>query len=410
MAAGPALGTPRRTCSDHRSAPATSASAGHVRAACVELSAFLEATRRRRPRSDDCCGRTHGPVRRRPVRRRNGRASRAGTGRPRQEHESHHHSRTLAPDPVQRWPEVILREAMDDRGADRARTGPWVHRRACRPAARPSSPAAPALRRRRRSGLGRPETTCRCSPTLRPVRPRVAGDLGGDRLHRPPRPAKSSKLRLECIGRYNGCRCSGTTRPRSATTTRPSASPRRLHQGPPNASDKTLSGFEDRHGRPATPPNEQRWRCSPPGIRNPAGRGSIVIHLASRPASADWVDALDLGHYVPHQARHTLATRLLRARRRPAPHQEVPGPRLDRHGRALRRGRLSRDRRRPAARLGRRPRRPHTPANCCPRRTPDEPAAGRGAGPGPVPPQHPGRRRLLHLPARRRRRAPAPGS
>lgn len=50
----------------------------------------------------------------------------------------------------------------------------------------------------------------------------------------------------------------------------------------------------------------------PRGYKNPRG-GHAVSYVWFRTRFRAWVLSLDLGSAVPHQARHTLATRLLAA-------------------------------------------------------------------------------------------------
>lgn len=76
---------------------------------------------------------------------------------------------------------------------------------------------------------------------------------------------------------------------------------------------KTLIHYADRHaGRPPTATERAQLALFPTDILNPDGRRALSytwFHTGFR----SWLADLDLGgHYVAHQARHTLATRLLR--------------------------------------------------------------------------------------------------
>ncbi|CAM5620946.1 tyrosine-type recombinase/integrase [Streptomyces canus] len=76
---------------------------------------------------------------------------------------------------------------------------------------------------------------------------------------------------------------------------------------------KTLTHYADRHaGRPPTAAERAQLALFPTDILNLDGRRALSytwFHTGFR----SWLAELDLGgHYVAHQARHTLATRLLR--------------------------------------------------------------------------------------------------
>src|SRR5207249_3440309 len=75
---------------------------------------------------------------------------------------------------------------------------------------------------------------------------------------------------------------------------------------------KTLVRFEHRHGRLPSAQERAVIALFPSHIKNPN-----EVHSFSYPTFGrwfrTWVDGLDLGHAVAHQARHTLATNLLRA-------------------------------------------------------------------------------------------------
>jgi hypothetical protein len=87
--------------------------------------------------------------------------------------------------------------------------------------------------------------------------------------------------------------------------------PERVHALLAARQVKTLDRFTARHGY--QPVAEQRARLAlfPSTQRNPAGIVSLSKEWFYGPFRA-WITELDLGHWVPHQARHTLATNLLR--------------------------------------------------------------------------------------------------
>ena len=165
---------------------------------------------------------------------------------------------------------------------------------------------------------------------------------------------------------------------------------------------KTLDLFQERNNRPPTAGERAAMALFPTIFRNRDCRHALSYNWFHK-GFKHWIDSLDIGRQVPHQARHSLATSLLRAGaslthiRRYLGHVSekmaeryvhlaqsdledvlqqvwVAGP-----GSASP-GELRRRRGRPAL-----------------------PRAGPGAGDRPVAAQHPGRGRVLHLPARRRR-------
>ena len=91
--------------------------------------------------------------------------------------------------------------------------------------------------------------------------------------------------------------------------------PERLYDLLAGRQRKTLDRFTARYGRPPVRRSSAPAMALFPTIyRSQDGTVSLSyqwFHSRFRP----WVDSLDLGHYVPHQARHTLATSLLRPAR-----------------------------------------------------------------------------------------------
>ncbi|QJS14256.1 tyrosine-type recombinase/integrase [Streptomyces argyrophyllae] len=73
----------------------------------------------------------------------------------------------------------------------------------------------------------------------------------------------------------------------------------------------TLNRFEDRFGRPPTPKERAGLALFPSRNRNPKGTVSISYTFFHTGFSG-WLEDLDIGAWVPHQARHTLATNLLK--------------------------------------------------------------------------------------------------
>jgi hypothetical protein len=120
------------------------------------------------------------------------------------------------------------------------------------------------------------------------------------------------ELRQECLGRYGGVPMLWHDQTKVGHLDAAIRIPETVYQALRQRQGKTLAGFEERHGRPATPAERQKLALFPSRIRNPDGRAAIGYSVFGR-AFRDWVDTLDVGHPVPHQARHTLATSPLRA-------------------------------------------------------------------------------------------------
>ncbi|MET7437427.1 tyrosine-type recombinase/integrase [Streptomyces sp. NPDC005496] len=73
----------------------------------------------------------------------------------------------------------------------------------------------------------------------------------------------------------------------------------------------TLERFEDRHGRQPTAKERAGLALFPSRSRNPKGTMAISYTFFHTGFSG-WLEDLDIGAWVPHQARHTLATNLLK--------------------------------------------------------------------------------------------------
>ncbi|MEV1170931.1 site-specific integrase, partial [Nonomuraea sp. NPDC049784] len=75
---------------------------------------------------------------------------------------------------------------------------------------------------------------------------------------------------------------------------------------------KTLTRFEHRHGRLPTAQERAIIALFPSDVRN-VNEDKSLSYPCFWASFRAWVDSLDLGAAVAHQARHTLATNLLRA-------------------------------------------------------------------------------------------------
>jgi integrase len=119
------------------------------------------------------------------------------------------------------------------------------------------------------------------------------------------------KLRWDCIGRYGGLAMFWHDQTKVGNYDAAIRIPERLYDLLAGRQRKTLDRFTARYGyRPA---GRQRAELAlfPTIYRSQDGTVSLThqwFYSRFRP----WVDAMDLGHCVPHQARHTLATSLLR--------------------------------------------------------------------------------------------------
>ena len=119
------------------------------------------------------------------------------------------------------------------------------------------------------------------------------------------------KVRWDCIGRYGGLAMFWHDQTKVGNYDAAIRIPERLYDVLAGRQRKTLDRFTARYGyRPA---GAQRAQLAlfPTIYRSHDGTVSLThqwFYSRFRP----WVDAMDLGHFVPHQARHTLATNLLR--------------------------------------------------------------------------------------------------
>jgi hypothetical protein len=119
-------------------------------------------------------------------------------------------------------------------------------------------------------------------------------------------------LRLECLGRYNGLPMLWHDQTKVGNYDQAIRIPELLHDRLTARQRTTLAWFADQHGgRQATPRERAAMALFPSGQRNRDGCRPISYTWFQTCFRA-WVDDLELGNVVPHQARHTLATRLVR--------------------------------------------------------------------------------------------------
>ncbi|MFJ9847588.1 tyrosine-type recombinase/integrase [Kitasatospora sp. NPDC101155] len=119
------------------------------------------------------------------------------------------------------------------------------------------------------------------------------------------------KVRWDCIGRYGGLAMFWHDQTKVGNYDAAIRIPERLYEILAERQRKTLDRFTARYGYRPTGAQRAALALFPTTYRSNDGTVPLThqwFYSRFRP----WVDAMDLGHYVPHQARHTLATSLLR--------------------------------------------------------------------------------------------------
>lgn len=119
-------------------------------------------------------------------------------------------------------------------------------------------------------------------------------------------------LRFDCIGRYGGLPMLWHDQTKVGKLDEAIRIPERIHTRIEVRQHKTLHRFERRHGRQPTPQERAAMALFPSDWRNPNELRSISYGFFAH-SFRQWVRGLDLPPSVAHQARHTLATNLLRA-------------------------------------------------------------------------------------------------
>ncbi|QIZ01222.2 tyrosine-type recombinase/integrase [Streptomyces sp. S1D4-11] len=120
------------------------------------------------------------------------------------------------------------------------------------------------------------------------------------------------KLRLDCLGRYGGLPMLWHDQTKVGNYDAAIRIPEQLHQRLEARQRKTLALFATRHNRPPTPEERAHLPLFPSNQRNSDSRRPLSYQWFHRGFKA-WINDLDIGRWVPHQARHSLATSLLRA-------------------------------------------------------------------------------------------------
>ena len=119
------------------------------------------------------------------------------------------------------------------------------------------------------------------------------------------------RLRVDCTGRYGGLPVFWHDQTKVGNLDAAIRIPEWLLLVLENRQRKTIARFAAQHGRPPAAREQARLALFPSPRRNADGTTALSYGWFWR-RFRGWVDALDLGHYVAHQARHTLATSLLR--------------------------------------------------------------------------------------------------
>jgi integrase len=119
------------------------------------------------------------------------------------------------------------------------------------------------------------------------------------------------KLRLDCIGHYNGLPMLWHDQTKVGNYNAGIRIPERLYTRLDERRRISLTRFEHRHARPPTPDERNAMALFPSATRS-SGETRPLAYTTFYRQFRVWVDGLDLGSCVPHQARHTLATRLLK--------------------------------------------------------------------------------------------------
>jgi len=118
--------------------------------------------------------------------------------------------------------------------------------------------------------------------------------------------------RWDCRGRYGGLPMFWHDQTKVGHYDAAIRIPERLYERLTERQHKTMDAFLAAHGRGPTDAERAAMALFPTTRLNPDASMPISHQWFHRRFKA-WVDSLDLGRWVAHQARHTLATNLLRA-------------------------------------------------------------------------------------------------
>jgi integrase len=120
------------------------------------------------------------------------------------------------------------------------------------------------------------------------------------------------KLRLDCLGRYGGLPMLWHDQTKVGNYDQALRIPERVYEMLEARQRKTLALFHARNNRPPTAEERAGMAPFPTNLRNRDCRQPLSYKWFHQ-GFKRWIDDLDIGRWVPHQARHSLATSLLRA-------------------------------------------------------------------------------------------------
>jgi integrase len=125
------------------------------------------------------------------------------------------------------------------------------------------------------------------------------------------RSSEVRNLRLECLGRYNGLAMLWHDQTKVGNYDQAIRIPEPLYERLARRQAVTCERFEYRHGRLPSAAERDVIALFPRKSANVTFTHAVSPAWFTRHFRA-WVDELDIGRCVPHQARHSLATALLR--------------------------------------------------------------------------------------------------
>ncbi|MBT2488099.1 site-specific integrase [Streptomyces sp. ISL-96] len=120
------------------------------------------------------------------------------------------------------------------------------------------------------------------------------------------------ELRFNCISYLNGIPMLWHDQTKVGNLDAAIRIPEYLFNRLDNRRKTTLQRFERRQGRMPTALEQEQLALFPTHVKNPQ-ETEAISHGFFSSSFREWVATFDLGRGVPHQARHTLATKLLRA-------------------------------------------------------------------------------------------------
>ncbi|MFZ3492813.1 tyrosine-type recombinase/integrase [Streptomyces sp. 5.8] len=120
-------------------------------------------------------------------------------------------------------------------------------------------------------------------------------------------------LTLECLGRYNGLPMLWHDQTKVGNYDQAIRTPDPLYERLRARQDKTLALFADQHGGRVPTTRERAELVLFPSMLHRGGNATKPLSYSwFHTRFRAWVEELELSPVVPHQARHTLATQLLR--------------------------------------------------------------------------------------------------